>query len=223
MAEPTDDERYLRRMFVVRIVGGAEECGASTVAVDIAHHVPVRVQDRVAVDEPGGRGLVNDGQVQRELTGGLVPEHERGRFVRQRRAEVIEDRGEKLAWGQSTAQIGPWSADAAVGKVGRDRRRNRHIECQPRSAQNEHDAVIPDGKAVAGPGRAKRVERGRSATGRDRVDGNGGEQRGRRRIIGEHGHHWILSAINAPTVIGSLDGRRGWRQEPGLKGLRRLT
>ena len=123
-------------------------------AVNVADDVPARLDDRGAVDEPRGRGLVDDGPVQRELAGGLVPQNEGGLFIGQRRDEVIEDCYQMFIGYQAAAQLGPWTADAAIGEVRGDRRRDGDIKREPWPAQNEHHAVIPNREAVAGAGGA---------------------------------------------------------------------
>ena len=82
LVQPAEHERYLRRMRVVGIVGGAEEGRPGAMAMDVADHVPIGRQDRRAIDKARGRGLVDDGKVQGELARGLVPENKSRAFIR---------------------------------------------------------------------------------------------------------------------------------------------
>src|SRR3546814_191862 len=83
LVQPPEDQRYLRRMRVVGIVGGAEEGWPGAMAMDVADHMPVRRQDRCAVDETRGGGLVDHGKFHRELPRDLVPENECCCLIRQ--------------------------------------------------------------------------------------------------------------------------------------------
>ena len=66
---------------IVGIVGGAEEGGPAAMAVDITNQMPVRWQDRRAIDEARGGCLIYDRKFQRKFPRDLVPQDEYGGLI----------------------------------------------------------------------------------------------------------------------------------------------
>lgn len=223
MVEPADNERDLGGMGIVGIVGGAEECGAPPVAMDVADHVPIGRQHRGSVNEARGRRLIDIRKIHRELAARLVPQDEGGRFIGERCAEVVEDRGEMLARDQSAAQVGLGFANAAIREMGGERRRKGSVKRQPGTAQDEHHTVFANRQAMPGATVAKLIERGRSPRGRDRITRSSSDQRRRGGIVGKHGHLPAAAAISLPTVTALAGGRACRGRAAGWKGLRRRT
>ncbi len=50
---------------------------------------------------------------------------------------------------QATAKIGPPVADAAIRQIGGDRRRDRHVELEPRPANDQANPITPHRETLA--------------------------------------------------------------------------
>ncbi len=194
-------------MGIVGIVGRAEIGRTAPVTVHVADDMPARLAGRGPVNEARRRRFIDLRKMHGEFGRRLVPQDEGGCLIGQGGTEMVQDCREMLAWDPATAQFGLGAAYAAIGEMGCERWRQRRIERQPGTTQYEHRPIGPHGKPVSGPTAAKRIERRRSAGGRDRIAGNRVKQRGRGRIVGEHGHRPAAAATSLPTVIGSADGR----------------
>lgn len=194
-------------MGIVSIVGRAEIGRTAPVAVHVADDMPARLAGRGPVNEARRGRFIDLRKMHGEFGRRLVPQDEGGCLIGQGGAEMVQDGREMLAWDPAAAQFGLGIAYAAIGEMGGEWRRQRRIERQPGTTQYEHRTIGPDGESVSGPTAAKRVELRRSAHGRNRIAGNGSEQRGRGRIISEHGHLAVAAATSRPTVIASAVGR----------------
>ena len=69
-------------MRIVGIIGGAEEGGPCSMAMNITNQMPVGWQDRRAIDEARGRCLVYERKLQRKFPRDLVPQDEGGSLIR---------------------------------------------------------------------------------------------------------------------------------------------
>ncbi len=194
-------------MGIVSIVGRAEIGRTAPVTVHVADDMPARLAGRGPVNEARRRRFIDLRKMHDEFGRRLVPQDERCCLVGQGGTEMVQDGGEMLARDPAAAQFGPGFAYAAIGEMGGEWRRQRRIKRQPGPAHNEHRPIGPHGKPVSGPTAAKRIEARRSAHGRNGIAGNGSEQRGRGRIIGEHGHLPAAAETSRPTVIASAVGR----------------
>ena len=83
MIETSEDDRYLGGMGIIGVVGGAEECTAARVAVDVTDHVPVRRQPGHAIDQSCRRRFIDIGELDGKFTARLVPQDECGGLIRQ--------------------------------------------------------------------------------------------------------------------------------------------
>lgn len=207
MVEPADDERNLGGMGIVSIVGRAEIGRTAPVTVHVADDMPARLAGGGPVNEARRRRFIDLRKMHGEFGRRLVPQDEGRSLVGQGGTEMVQDDGEMLSWDPAAAQFGLGVAYAAIREMGGERWRQRRIKRQPGTTQYEHRTIASHGEPVSGPTAAKRIEPRRSAHGRNRIAGNGGEQRGCGRIIGEHGHLPVAAATNRPTVIASAVGR----------------
>lgn len=194
-------------MGIVGIVGRAEIGRTAPVTVHVADNMPAKFAGRGTVNEARRRRFIDLRKMHGEFGRRLVPQDEGRCLVGQGRAEMVQDGGEMLAWDPAAAQFGLGVAYAAIREMGGERWRQRRIERQPGTTQYEHHTIGPDGEPVSGPTAAKRIEPRRSAHRRNRIAGDGLKQRGRGRIIGEHGHLPAAAATSRPTVIASAVGR----------------